>query len=92
MEDLMKGKLGDLEKEARRLQAGGRKRRVAVDLGGAALEGWENLVTRAKVKAVDQGGVLTLLVLHGGTKVEAVLELLPEPRREEAPGKKAGKV
>lgn len=92
MENFMKGKLGDLEKEARRLQAGGRKRRVAVDLGGAALEGWENLVSRAQAKAVDQGGVLTLLVLHGGTKVEAVLEDLPEPRREEAQGKKVGKV
>lgn len=87
----MKGKLGDLEKEARRLQAGGRKRHVAVDLGGAALEGWENLVTRAKAKAVDQGGVLTLLVLHGGTKVMSVLEHLPEPRNEDAKEKQAGK-
>ncbi len=88
----MKVKLGDLEKEARRLQAGGRKRRVAVDLGGAALEGWENLVRRGKAKAVDQGGVLTLLVLNGGTRVEAVLEGLPELRKEEAPGKPADKM
>ncbi len=88
----MTWKVRDLEKEARRLQGGGRKRRVTVDLGGAALEGWENLISRGKAKAVDQGGVLTLLVLHGGTRVEAVLENLPEPRREETPDKQAVKV
>jgi hypothetical protein len=79
----MKDKIGNLEKEARRLQAGRRRRRVTMDLGGAALEGWEFLVTKAQAKAVDLGGVLTLLVLHGGTRVQEVLDKLPTPPRTE---------
>lgn len=83
----MMNKMGNLEKEARRLQAGRRRRRLTVDLGGAALEGWEALESMAKTKAVDIGGVLTLLILHGGTRVKEVLDKLPTPPHEGTQGK-----
>ena len=85
----MNSKSSGLDKEALRLQAGGRRRRLMIDLGGVALEGWEALVTRAQGKGVKPEGVLTLLILHGGTQVERSLVKLPEP--SDGAGKGAGK-
>jgi len=82
----MNSKSAGLDKEALRLQAGGRRCRLTVELGGVALEGWEALVTRAQSKGVKPEGVLTLLLLHGGTRVERSLVKLPDPAAKAGKG------
>lgn len=80
----MKGRPDHLAAEARRLQAGGYRQRLTVDLSGAALDAWEALGEKGKGKGITPGGVLTLLLTYASARVDAALDALPAPRASAA--------